>query len=240
MTKGGESFAMERVHRTQRTEKSRSSEKRELAYGTRQAPDRANFNTGVFEDRCKRRTPNSQTVRGSEFGLWRKGWDSNPRYGITVYRISSPAHSTSLPPFRVRGEFEYYSMNLKKARVEEKNLLLASPGLQQRIKVPKTILRPHSGIRTKQGAKHECFAPCPYDVILSAGMRPPVWPDSAITSIRPDGEPRGRPCRDGALRAPSRSRRHSGSFRAPRRACDPRRDPSRSGCERSACALLRP
>src|SRR5215468_4196573 len=30
---------------------------------------------------------------------WRKGWDSNPRYGITVYRISSPAHSTSLPPF---------------------------------------------------------------------------------------------------------------------------------------------
>ena len=31
---------------------------------------------------------------------WRKGWDSNPRYGITVYRISSPAHSTSLPPFQ--------------------------------------------------------------------------------------------------------------------------------------------
>ncbi len=31
---------------------------------------------------------------------WRKGWDLNPRYGITVYRISSPAHSTSLPPFR--------------------------------------------------------------------------------------------------------------------------------------------
>ncbi len=24
----------------------------------------------------------------------------NPRYGITVYRISSPAHSTSLPSFR--------------------------------------------------------------------------------------------------------------------------------------------
>ena len=32
---------------------------------------------------------------------WRKGWDSNPRYGITVYRISSPAHSTTLPPFRL-------------------------------------------------------------------------------------------------------------------------------------------
>ena len=31
---------------------------------------------------------------------WRKGRDSNPRYGRAVYRISSPAHSTSLPPFR--------------------------------------------------------------------------------------------------------------------------------------------
>ena len=34
------------------------------------------------------------------FIKWRKGRDSNPRYGITVYRISSPAHSTTLPPFR--------------------------------------------------------------------------------------------------------------------------------------------
>ena len=34
------------------------------------------------------------------FIRWRKGRDSNPRYGITVYRISSPAHSTTLPPFR--------------------------------------------------------------------------------------------------------------------------------------------
>ena len=32
--------------------------------------------------------------------LWRKEWDLNPRYGITVYRISSPAHSTTLPSFR--------------------------------------------------------------------------------------------------------------------------------------------
>jgi hypothetical protein len=34
--------------------------------------------------------------------FWRKGWDSNPRYGITVHRISSPAHSTTLPPFLSR------------------------------------------------------------------------------------------------------------------------------------------
>jgi hypothetical protein len=33
--------------------------------------------------------------------FWRKGRDSNPRYGETVHRISSPAHSTTLPPFRM-------------------------------------------------------------------------------------------------------------------------------------------
>ena len=36
----------------------------------------------------------------------------NPRYGITVYRISSPAHSTTLPSFRLfpirRTGFAYY------------------------------------------------------------------------------------------------------------------------------------
>jgi hypothetical protein len=32
---------------------------------------------------------------------WRRGWDSNPRYGITVNRISNPAHSTTLPPLRI-------------------------------------------------------------------------------------------------------------------------------------------
>jgi hypothetical protein len=31
---------------------------------------------------------------------WRRGWDSNPRYGKTVNRISNPAHSTTLPPLR--------------------------------------------------------------------------------------------------------------------------------------------
>ena len=34
--------------------------------------------------------------------FWRKGRDSNPRYGRPVYRISSPAHSTTLPPFHHR------------------------------------------------------------------------------------------------------------------------------------------
>src|SRR6185437_7608999 len=32
--------------------------------------------------------------------FWRRGWDSNPRYGKTVNRISNPAHSTTLPPLR--------------------------------------------------------------------------------------------------------------------------------------------
>src|SRR4249920_760948 len=34
--------------------------------------------------------------------VWRSRWDSNPRYGITVHRISSPAHSTTLPPLLIR------------------------------------------------------------------------------------------------------------------------------------------
>jgi hypothetical protein len=29
---------------------------------------------------------------------WRRGWDSNPRYGKTVRLISSQVHSTTLPP----------------------------------------------------------------------------------------------------------------------------------------------
>ena len=31
---------------------------------------------------------------------WRRGWDSNPRYGDTVRLISSQVHSTTLPPLR--------------------------------------------------------------------------------------------------------------------------------------------
>src|SRR5258706_16438173 len=34
--------------------------------------------------------------------VWRRGWDSNPRYGETVNRISNPAHSTTLPPLQNR------------------------------------------------------------------------------------------------------------------------------------------
>ena len=48
---------------------------------------------------------------------WRKGRDSNPRYGRAVYRISSPAHSTSLPPFRTIGAMNFIRMQI--------NLLLA-------------------------------------------------------------------------------------------------------------------
>jgi membrane-bound lytic murein transglycosylase F len=32
--------------------------------------------------------------------IWRRGWDSNPRYGKTVRLISSQVHSTTLPPLR--------------------------------------------------------------------------------------------------------------------------------------------
>lgn len=45
---------------------------------------------------CSMMTPNDANAM-----YWRKGWDSNPRYSITVHRISSPAHSTTLPPFQL-------------------------------------------------------------------------------------------------------------------------------------------
>lgn len=35
------------------------------------------------------------------FPLWRKVRDSNPRYPKGVYRISSPAHSVTLPTFLI-------------------------------------------------------------------------------------------------------------------------------------------
>ena len=236
MTKGGESFAMERILRAQGAREESVFEKRELGNSCRRAPYRANFNTQVFaSDRRKRRTPNSQTVRGSELGLWRKGWDSNPRYGITVYRISSPAHSTSLPPFRVRGEFEYYSMNLKKARVDEKILLFSFRSCGRGEKRAKR--RPETAFGMLKMVKGEARMLRP---LLPTGcVGHPIFNCSTITSL-PGGELQGRPCRDGALRGPSRSRRRSDSFRAPRRACGPRRGPSRSGCGRNACDLLRP
>ncbi len=240
MTKGGESFAMERILRTQGAREesvfAKKGARKQLENGCRRAPYRANFNTQVFaSDRRKRRTPNSQTVRGSELGLWRKGWDSNPRYGITVYRISSPAHSTSLPPFRVRGEFEYYSMNLKKARVDEKNSSFCLFGAAGEAKSEKRRAETAFGMLKMVKGEARMLRP-----LLPTGcVGHPAFNCSTITSL-PGGELQGRPCRDGALRGPSRSRRRSDSFRAPRRACGPRRGPSRSGCGRNACGLLRP
>ena len=45
--------------------------------------------------KCKR------PQEGADCISWRRGWDSNPRYGKTVHRISNPAHSTTLPPLRM-------------------------------------------------------------------------------------------------------------------------------------------
>ena len=47
------------------------------------------------------RKQNNKKKRHCSRSIWRKGRDLNPRYGVTVYRISSPAHSTTLPPFRI-------------------------------------------------------------------------------------------------------------------------------------------
>ena len=56
---------------------------------------------------CARRTgfelpyPLGKNSKGPDKGpltFWRRGWDSNPRYGETAHLISSQAHSTTLAP----------------------------------------------------------------------------------------------------------------------------------------------
>ena len=44
--------------------------------------------------------PETQNAHRGRLHFWRRGWDSNPRYGNTVNRISNPAHSTTLPPLQ--------------------------------------------------------------------------------------------------------------------------------------------
>ena len=39
-----------------------------------------------------------KTPQKGRFIFWRRGWDSNPRYGRTVHLISNQAHSTTLAP----------------------------------------------------------------------------------------------------------------------------------------------
>ena len=69
-------------------------------------PDRRLAGKRGEQDRTRnphRTNKNARLVSGHFFAkpdAWRRGWDSNPRYGITVHRISSPAHSTTLPPLQ--------------------------------------------------------------------------------------------------------------------------------------------
>ncbi len=54
---------------------------------------------------CKERVRSKYIVQSA---FWRRGWDSNPRYGRTVNQISSLAHSTTLPPLRCAASGEVY------------------------------------------------------------------------------------------------------------------------------------
>ncbi len=58
-----------------------------------------------WSNRIRRPTPHSarDQKRGRKdpiFNFWRRGWDSNPRYGKTVHLISNQDHSTTLAPLR--------------------------------------------------------------------------------------------------------------------------------------------
>ena len=60
-------------------------------------------------DRGNRESRNFMELRATRFPqkehrLWRRGWDSNPRYGVTVYTRSRRAPSTARPPPRRCGK----------------------------------------------------------------------------------------------------------------------------------------
>ncbi len=68
-------------------------------------PSVARLRRTRFEPRWVRpRTPHRQIQKGPAWGpfsiYWRRGWDSNPRYGVTVYLNSNQAPSTTRPPLR--------------------------------------------------------------------------------------------------------------------------------------------
>jgi hypothetical protein len=134
---------------------------------------------------------------------WRKGWDSNPRYGITVHRISSPAHSTTLPPFRLVD-----GMQLICHISCPTTAYFASPSwsLFGEAKIIEHR-KQHSKLFYQEGRK----------------------PRRRTRSITPAPAPsaRRRPDKDAAPPALSPSHRHSGNSRARQRACAPPRGRSR-------------
>ena len=64
-------------------------------------PKSFSFRFADVRKKTEKNTGTGWKKRHSSRSIWRKGRDLNPRYGVTVYRISSPAHSTTLPPFRI-------------------------------------------------------------------------------------------------------------------------------------------
>ena len=51
--------------------------------------------------RCRRHSTVSGWRLIECLTVWRRGWDSNPRYGRTVHLISNQAHSTTLAPLHI-------------------------------------------------------------------------------------------------------------------------------------------
>ncbi len=59
----------------------------------------------------KSKTPQVSRLAGFSVS-WRRGWDSNPRYGKTVRLISSQVHSTTLPPLRLPTALRFRSTSI--------------------------------------------------------------------------------------------------------------------------------
>ena len=76
------------VHRPFPRDTSRHAGTRGTASAEKQFPTSIKIDDKLDDKRTlKRKSPNFSRAWAS---IWRKGWDSNPRYGRTVHRISSP------------------------------------------------------------------------------------------------------------------------------------------------------
>ncbi len=151
--------------------------------------------------------PPKQTGRKGPF-VWRRGWDSNPRYGKTVHRISNPAHSTTLPPLHTSISVAFGGTEACCARRIGSGITLASS-------------HEPSPNPTKPAFDHSATSPASVVTEVSRGLYPRVH-------VRPASGPPALACTDAAPPAPSRCHRPAGSSRGRPRGCDRPRVPSHS------------
>src|ERR1700744_5109215 len=141
----------------------------------------------VGERELRRRVNGRKSVRYTS--NWRRGWDSNPRYGKTVNRISNPAHSTTLPPLRlgrVEGR-EFYGARQQYTTRQVLRCCLSGSRRQN------NALRNAAVDSTRIARLHfSARQPCPISVKSSATKSPASAGASRVNNPLPCSAPRRR------------------------------------------------